>query len=105
MCTVTIGELIMGQKTRKALAAIHEALEEQTAELSQHGGRLDRLEKIVAAQAKDISDLEESLVALRNRSIQSAIDRGVPTKVVAQAHGLSSGRISQISPRKRPPHC
>lgn len=95
----------MGVKTETALAAIHDALQEQSAEMAQHGDRLDKLEKIVQSQARDIAALEADVHHLRNRAIQSAIDRGVPTKVVADAHGLSSGRISQIAPRKRPPLC
>ena len=95
----------MGKKTEHALAAIQDALEEQASEINEHGSRLDKLEKIVQAQASDIAQLEQQVHHLRNRSIQSAIDRGVPTRVVAQAHGLSSGRISQIAPRKRPPVC
>ena len=95
----------MGKKTEHALAAIQEALAEQSSEINEHGSRLDKLEKIVQSQASDIAQLEQQVHHLRNRSIQSAIDRGVPTRVVAQAHGLSSGRISQIAPRKRPPVC
>lgn len=95
----------MGQKTQAALAAIKDALLEQSAELNQHSTRLDRLEKIVEAQAKEIASLEDNVTAMRNGSIRAAIDRGVPTKVVAQAHGLSPGRVSQIAPRKRPPLC
>jgi len=95
----------MGKKTEHALAAIQDALAEQATEINEHGSRLDKLEKIVQSQASDIAQLEQHVHNLRNRSIQSAIDRGVPTRVVAQAHGLSSGRISQIAPRKRPPLC
>ncbi|WP_147400499.1 hypothetical protein [Acidovorax cavernicola] len=90
----------MGKKTEAALKAIQAALSEQNEQLGGHGERLDRLEKIVQAQAKEISQLEDSVTDLRNHSIKSAIARGVPTKVVAQAHGLSSGRVSQIAPRK-----
>lgn len=95
----------MGKKTEKALKAIHEAIKEQATELTEHETRLDALEKIVASQASDIARLEQGLMTLRNRSIQAAIDRGVPTKTVAQAHGLTSGRISQIAPRNSPPRC
>ena len=95
----------MGEKTDLALSAIRDALEEQAAEISQQGSRLDRLEKVVQSQAKDIAQLEADVQNLRNRSIKAAIDRGVPTGIVAQAHNLSPGRISQIAPRKRPPTC
>lgn len=95
----------MGKKTEIALAAICEALQEHSAEMARHDDRLDNLEKIVQSQAHDIARLEANMQHMRNRSIKSAIDRGVPTKVVAEAYGLSSGRITQIAPRKRPPVC
>jgi len=90
----------MGIKTDAALAAIQDALVEQNGELKQHTERLDQLEKIVQAQARDIASLEGSVQNLRDQSIKSAVSRGVPTKVVAQAHNLSPGRVSQIAPRK-----
>jgi hypothetical protein len=95
----------MGKKTDRALIAIQEALSEQAEEINQHDGRLDRLEKIVESQAHDIAMLQSNVQDLRDNSIRSAIDRGVPSKVVAIAHGLSRGRISQIAPRKQPPLC
>jgi len=95
----------MGKKTEAALAAIKGALEEQSAELSRHDSRLDRLEKIVETQAREIAALEDNVMAMRNGSIRAAIDRGVPTNVVAKAHGLTSGRVSQIAPRTRQPRC
>ena len=52
-------------------------------------------------QAKEINQLEEQMTNLRNQTIRSAIDRGVPSHIVAQAHGLSAGRISQIAPRRK----
>jgi chromosome segregation ATPase len=88
----------MGIKTDAALAAIQDALIEQNGELKQHAERLDQLEKIVQAQARDIASLEGSVQNLRDQSIKSAVSRGVPTKIVAQAHGLSPGRVSQIAP-------
>ncbi|UVA79992.1 hypothetical protein [Pandoraea commovens] len=94
-----------GRKIEKALTAIQEALVEQSAEMAKQGDRLDRLETVVLAQARNIAELEADVKNLRDRAIQSAIDRGVPTKIVAQAHGLSPGRVSQIAPRKRPPLC
>lgn len=95
----------MGQKTTRALAAIQEAMTEQANEIAQHDSRINRLEKIVQSQAQDIARMEQNVQELRDRSIKAAIDRGVPTKVVAQAHGLTSGRVSQIAPRKNPPLC
>jgi len=90
----------MGIATDAALVAIDAALREQKSELKQHDNRIDRLEKIVQAQARDIANLEGSVQKLRDQSIKSAVARGVPSKVVAQAHGLSAGRVTQIAPRK-----
>lgn len=95
----------MGRKIEEALTAIQEALVEQSAEMAKQGNRLDKLETVVLAQARNIAELEADVKNLRDRAIQSAIDHGVPTKIVAQAHGLSRGRVSQIAPRKRPPLC
>lgn len=91
----------MGKKTQKALGAIKEAIQEQANELAQHDQRLDKLESIVKSQAAEINALESQMVTIRNLAIKAAIDRGVPTKIVAQAHGLTPGRISQIAPRMR----
>lgn len=91
----------MGKKTQKALGAIKEAIQEQAEELAKHDQRLDKLESLVKSQAAEINALESQMVTIRNLAIRSAIDRGVPTKVVAQAHGLTPGRISQIAPRVR----
>lgn len=90
----------MGKKTDAALVAIKAALIEQSTELAQHESRIDRLEKIVQAQARDIANLEGGVQKLRNESIKSAVARGVPSKVVAEAYGLSAGRVTQIAPRK-----
>jgi hypothetical protein len=90
----------VGIKTEAALVAIQAALAEQDTELKQHGNRIDQLEKIVQAQACDIANLESGVQKLRDQSIKAAVARGVPSKVVAQAHGLSPGRVTQIAPRK-----
>ncbi|MBN3215175.1 hypothetical protein [Pectobacterium polaris] len=89
----------MGKQTRKALSAIQAALEEQASEIAQHDTRLDRLEKIVA-QAKEIAALGRGVMEMRNQSIKAAVGGGIPTKVVAKAHNVTLGRISQIAPRK-----
>ncbi|RXJ10754.1 hypothetical protein [Lelliottia nimipressuralis] len=90
----------MGKQTRKALSAIQAALEEQASEIAQHDTRLDRLEKIVDTQAKEIAALERGVMEMRNQSIKAAVGGGIPTKIVAQAHNVTPGRISQIAPRK-----
>ena len=95
----------MGKKTEAAFAAILDAIAEQSTELSSHDARLGRLEKIVEEQAREIAALETNVMAMRDGSIRAAIDRGVPTNVVAKAHGLTPGRVSQIAPRTRQPRC
>ena len=97
----TLERIYMGKRTLEALRLVSEAIEEHEQELQKHGERLDKLENIVPHQAKEINNLEEQIRNLRNQSIRSAIDRGVPSHIVAQAHGLSAGRISQIAPRRK----
>ena len=89
----------MGKKTKKALAAIHEALDEQSEEIARHDSRINRLEKLVEAQARDIAAIERGAMELRNKSIKAAVGAGIPTNIVAKAHNVTSGRISQIAPR------
>jgi chromosome segregation ATPase len=95
----------MGKRVDRALEAIKAALSEQAEEINQHDGRLDRLESVVEAQARDIATMQADMKSMRNISIRAAIDRGVQSKVVAAAHGLSRGRVTQIAPRKQPPLC
>lgn len=95
----------MGQRMQQALSAIQGALEENSTEIQQHNERLGRLETIVTSQAHEIARLQDDVMNIRNGSIRAAIDRGVPTRIVAQAHGLTPGRVSQIAPRKQPPQC
>lgn len=104
---------MLEKKTQEALSAAKDAidkcsaaLEENSAKISQTDIRVDRLEKIAEAQARDIAGLQVGVRELRNGFIRAAIARGVPTHIVADAHGLTSGRISQIAPRKnRSPLC
>ena len=105
---MTVERIYMGERVLEALRLVSEAIEEHEQELKEHeqelkgqGKRLDQLENIVSQQAEEINNLEEQIRNLRNQSIRSAIDRGVPSHIVAQAHGLSAGRISQIAPRRR----
>ena len=91
----------MSERILEAIRLITEETEEHGKELQNHDERLDTLEKIVEQQAKEINQLEEQMTNLRNQTIRAAIERGVPSNVVAQAHGLSAGRISQIAPRRK----
>ena len=38
---------------------------------------------------------------LRDQNIKLAVDNGIPSKKVAQLHGISPARVAQIAPRKR----
>ena len=98
---MTVERIYMGERVLEALRLVSEAIEEHEQELKGQGKRLDQLENIVSQQAEEINNLEEQIRNLRNQSIRSAIDRGVPSHIVAQAHGLSAGRISQIAPRRK----
>lgn len=56
--------------------------------------------KIIDSQGKDIAALEQKVMELRNQLIQAEVASGTPTKVVAEKHGVSPARVSQIAPRK-----
>ena len=95
----------MGQEIEAAVAALQAVVADHSGQIKAQGQAMDVVNKIVAEQAREIAELQFSLREMRNGAIRAAIDRGVPTRIVAQAHNLSSARVSQIAPRKRPPLC
>jgi Mg2+ and Co2+ transporter CorA len=76
-----------------ALNSIAEAQKELEETVSTHG-------KIIDSQGQDIATLEQKVMELRNKLIQAEIASGTPTKVVAEKHGISPARVSQIAPRR-----
>lgn len=76
-----------------ALESIAKAQTELEKTVSTHG-------KIIDSQGQDIAALEQKVMELRDKLIQAEIANGTPTKVVAQKHGISPARVSQIAPRR-----
>jgi uncharacterized protein YxjI len=76
-----------------ALKSIAEAQAELEKTVATHG-------KIIDSQGQDIANLEQKVMELRNKLIQAEIASGTPTKVVAEKHGVSPARVSQIAPRR-----
>ena len=78
-----------------ALNSIAKAQEELAATVDKHS-------KIIESQGQDIAALESKVMELRNSAIQAEIANGAPTHAVASKYGVSSARVSQIAPRRRP---
>lgn len=76
-----------------AIESIAQAHQELERTVSNHG-------KIIDSQGQDIANLEQKVMELRNKLIQAEIASGTPTKVVAEKHGVSPARVSQIAPRR-----
>jgi len=87
-------------EVRMAIRQMLDDIDRQEAGLKNHSEKIDNLEKVVMKQAEKIKELEGAVTSLRDDAIKSAVDRGIPTKVVAEAHNLSPGRVSQIAPRR-----
>lgn len=85
---------------RMAIRQMLDDIDRQEEGLKDHSQKINNLEAVVTQQAEKIKELEGAVVTLRNDAIKSAVDRGVPTKVVAEAHNITSGRVSQIAPRR-----
>ena len=86
----------MGRKKNHildALASIAAAQAELKKDVERHG-------KIIDSQGKDIAQLEQKVMELRNNAIQAEVANGSPTKTVAAKYGMSSARVSQIAPRR-----
>lgn len=90
-----------GYETQMALRAIGEAISAHEKQIQQHDKRLENLEKIVQSQAEDVMDLQLRVRELRDQNIKLAVDNGIPSKKVAELHGISPARVTQIAPRKR----
>ena len=92
---------MQGYETQTALRAIGEALSAHEKQIQQHDRRLENLEKIVQSQAEEVMDLQLRVRELRDENIKLAVDNGMPSKKVAELHGISPARVAQIAPRKR----
>ena len=90
-----------GYETQTALRAIGEAISAHEKQIKQHDTRIENLEEIVQSQAEDVMGLQLKVRELRDQNIKLAVDNGIPSKKVAQLHGISPARVAQIAPRKR----
>lgn len=59
-------------------------------------GRVDRHEKIIDSQAREITELQAQVLSIRNAAIKTDLDAGMSGKDVALKYDLSPGRVSQI---------
>jgi len=83
----------MGKKFERGMADAMKGLIQ-----AQEGMRedLDRHEKILDAQARQIVQLQDDVMEMRNRAIAAAAMNRTPYKEISALYGLSEGRISQI---------
>ncbi len=83
----------MGKKFEKGMADAMKGLIK-----AQEGMRedLDRHEKILDAQARQIVQLQDDVMEMRNKAIAAAAMNRTPYKEISALYGLSEGRISQI---------
>lgn len=58
--------------------------------------KVERHEKVIMSQGKDIAALEKQVLNLRNAAIRAEIEAGYSQLEVADRYNLSPGRISQI---------
>lgn len=76
-----------------ALNSIAQAHKDLEKTVENHG-------KVIGSQGRDIAVLEQKVMELRNKLIQAEVASGIPTKVVADKHGVTPARVSQIAPRR-----
>lgn len=63
--------------------------------------QVDRHEKIIQSQGRDIAALETRVAELRDTAINHDLAAGLSGREVAAKYGLSEGRISQIKRASR----
>jgi DNA-binding NarL/FixJ family response regulator len=82
----------MGKETRHITAAVQSLAKAQAA-MSE---RIDRHEKIIDSQAREITELQAQVLNIRNAAIKTDLEAGMSGQDVALKYDLSPGRISQI---------
>lgn len=82
----------MGKETRYITQAVQALAKAQAA----MGDRIDRHEKIIDSQAREITELQAQVLNIRNAAIRTDLDAGMPGREVALKYDLSPGRVSQI---------
>lgn len=82
----------MGKETKFITQAVA-ALAKAQAAMAE---RIDRHEKIIDSQAREITELQAQVLSIRNAAIKTDLDAGMSGREVALKYDLSAGRISQI---------
>ena len=75
---------------------IHDALASLIKAQQAMSARLDRHEKILDSQAREIVELQHKVTELRNSAIKADLRSGLSGKEVAEKYDLSAARVSQI---------
>lgn len=83
----------MSLRSRKAVANALEALQQDVEELRRND---ERQEKILTSHAKEITELQEKVMDMRNLAIAAEAQRRVPYKEISARFGVSESRVSQI---------
>jgi len=103
---------MLGVKSRKLLSQAQELLRQAQEEIvsdieqlkenqEEADVRLSRLEAMHDESAEQINQLQISLEEIRDSAIRGEIASGRRTKDVALKFKLTSGRVSQIAPRRK----
>ena len=83
----------MSIKTQKAIMAAIQSLNKDVEQLVANDARQD---KILDVQGREIADLQQQMMEMRNRAIAAEARARVPYKDIYTRYGISEGRISQI---------
>ena len=75
---------------------IHQAVTALTKAQAVMAERLDRHEMIIDSQAREIAELQQHVLSIRNAAIKTDLNAGLPGREVALKYQLSPGRVSQI---------
>lgn len=85
--------IAMGKETKFITQAVA-ALAKAQAAMAE---RIDRHDKIIDSQAREITELQAQVLSIRNAAINTDLDAGdVGSGEVALKYDLSPGRVSQI---------
>lgn len=82
----------MGKETKFITQAVAALAKAQTAMAE----RVDRHEKIIDSQAREITELQAQVLSIRNAAIKTDLGAGMSGQEVALKYDLSPGRVSQI---------
>ena len=80
-------------KERRYITQAVQALAKAQAAMAE---RIDRHEKIIDSQAREITELQVQVLSIRNAAIKTDLDAGMSGREVALKYALSPGRVSQI---------